>query len=377
MPGNPEKEKRALNTGEREENRYWSGMIKGIKPYIPGEQPKDQKYIKLNTNENPYPPSPRVLEAIKRAADGSLRLYPDPECSSLRETIARHFGLKKEQVFVGNGSDELLAFAFAAFFTGKAPILFPEITYSFFPVYCKFFGIDYEPVPLGKDFSVAVEKFCRPNGGVALPNPNAPTGICLKASQVEEIAARNPESVVLIDEAYIDFGGESVVSLVDSYPNLLVVQTFSKSRSLAGLRLGMAMGREGLIEGLRRVKDSFNSYTVDRIALAAGEEAIKDREYFEETRRKIIETRCRVRNELISMGFEVTDSMANFLFMSHPAVPADFLYRELKSKGVLVRYFDRPKIENHLRVTIGTDEEMDCFLRALREVMACCPQGGS
>lgn len=349
---------------------YWSDIVKNIKPYIPGEQPRDKKYIKLNTNENPYPPSPRVLEAIKQAADGSLRLYPDPTCSELRETLAQCYNLKKEQVFVGNGSDELLAFSFLAFFNPGRPILFPDITYSFYPVYSDLFDIDYRLVPLDEEFSVPVEMFFEENGGVILSNPNAPTGKFLHLESVEDILKHNIDSVVIIDEAYVDFGGESAAKFIKDYPNLLVIQTFSKSRSLAGLRSGYALGHQDLIEGLDRIKNSVNSYTLDRIALAGAVEAIKDEEYFQETRLKVIRTREWVSSQLTELGFKVIDSKANFVFISHPYIHASVIFKELKDKGVLVRYFNKPRIDNFLRVSIGSDEEMSAFMRAIREIIA-------
>ncbi|HHY24619.1 MAG TPA: histidinol-phosphate transaminase [Clostridiaceae bacterium] len=252
-------------------SRYWSDIVSKLEPYVPGEQPKDKKYIKLNTNENPYPPSPKVLEAIKNACNSDIRLYPDPECDILRKTIAEYFNLEKEQVFVGNGSDELLAFSFMAFFNPGKPIFFPDITYSFYPVYSQIFNIDYKLVELDEEFSVPVDKFLEKNGGIILPNPNAPTGKFLPIESIEIILSGNPDSVVIIDEAYIDFGGESASRLINEFPNLLVIQTLSKSRSLAGLRLGFALGNKKLTEGLDRVKNSFNSYTIDRLALAGAE----------------------------------------------------------------------------------------------------------
>lgn len=350
-------------------SKYWSHIVKNIEPYVPGEQPRDRRYIKLNTNENPYPPSPRVIEAIKRAADESLRLYPDPTCSGLRETLGGYYNLKKEQIFVGNGSDELLAFSFLAFFDPGRPILFPDITYSFYPVYSDFFHIDYRLIPLDEEFSVSVEMFFRENGGVILPNPNAPTSKYMPLEDIKRMLECNTDSVVVIDEAYIDFGGESAVSLIGDYPNLLIIQTLSKSRSLAGLRVGFALGHEDLIQALDRVKNSVNSYTLDRIALAGAEEAVKDRVYFEETRAKIINTRERVTAQLREMCFKVIDSKANFIFVSHPVVQASHIFHALKEKGILVRYFNKPRIDNFLRVSIGSDEEMDCLIEAMSEIL--------
>jgi len=343
-------------------SRYWSQTTKRIKPYVPGEQPRDKTYIKLNTNENPYPPSPRVIEALHRAADESLRRYPDPECEELRQTIARCVGVAREQVFCGNGSDELLAFAFLAFFNPGTPILFPDITYSFYPVYCTVFHLDYEPVPLDMSFTIPVEKFFVPNGGIVIANPNAPTGTCLPRAAVREILEHNFGSVVIVDEAYCDFGAESAVPLVQEFPNLLIVQTLSKSRSLAGLRVGFAIGHQELIEGVRRVKDSMNSYTLDRLALAGAVAALEDEAYYRETIRRVIATRERTAAALRAVGFSVIPSKANFLFITHPEAKATELYQQLRDRGVLVRHFNLPRIDNYLRVSIGTDQEMDAFL---------------
>jgi len=348
---------------------YWSEATKKLVPYVPGEQPKDKKYIKLNTNESPYPPSPKVLEAIKNAANEDLRLYPDPECEVLRKAIAEFYGLEKEEVFVGNGSDEVLAFAFQAFFDPGRTILFPDITYSFYPVYCELYNISYETVALDDNFNVPTEKFLRENGGVVIANPKAPTAVYMPLSEIRSIVEYNKNSVVIIDEAYIDFGGESAVSLIKDFPNLMIIQTVSKSRCLAGLRVGWALGNKELIEGLNRVKNSFNSYTLDRLALAGAVEAFKDREYFEETTQKIVATREWVRKDLKDMGFTVLESMANFVFMSHPKVGADVIFGKLREKGILVRYFKKPRIDNFLRVSIGTDAEMEAFSKALKEIL--------
>ena len=352
-------------------SRYWSQLAASIKPYVPGEQPKDKKYIKLNTNENPYPPSPHVIEAVRAAADDALRLYPDPTCISLRQTVARYFNLSDHQVFMGNGSDELLAFCFPAFFnSGGRPILFADITYSFYPVYCRLFSIPYETVPLDEAFRMPVEQFRKPNGGILIANPNAPTGRFLELTAIQSILQHNPDSVVIVDEAYVDFGGESAVGLIKKYDNLLVVQTLSKSRSLAGLRVGFALGHEDLIEGLRRVKDSINSYTIDRLALAGAQAAIEDNSYFRETAAKIIKTREKITEKLQAMGFEVIPSTANFIFISHPCFAAEALFTQLRQRGVLVRYFNLPRIDNWLRVSIGSDSEMAAFAEALQNISA-------
>lgn len=351
-------------------SKYWSKLAAGVDPYVPGEQPKDKTYTKLNTNENPYPPSPRVLEAIKEAANESLKLYPDPDGEELKRTLADYFGLRKDQIFLGNGSDEVLAFSFMAFFDCGLPILFPDITYSFYPVYANLFKINVELVPLNDDFAIPVDRFFKPNGGIVVPNPNAPTGECLTLESIEEILLHNTEHVVIIDEAYIDFGGESARKLIDKYPNLLVVHTLSKSRSLAGLRVGFAMGHEDLIDGLNRIKNSFNSYTLDRMALAGAVEAIKDDDYFQLTRNKISQTRERVTQDLRTMGFKVLPSKANFIFISHPSVKAEELFLKLKEEAILVRYFKKPRIDNFLRVSIGSDDELDNFLRVISKVIA-------
>lgn len=350
-------------------SQYWSKTVRNIKPYVPGEQPKDRKYIKLNTNENPYPPSPQAIEAIKLAAGDMLRLYPDPSCDELRDTIAQHFGLKRENVFVGNGSDELLAFAFPAFFepTGN-PIIFADITYSFYPVYAEFFKTPYRLIEVDENFEVPAEGYFQENGGILIANPNAPTGRGVDLRVIEKIIDGNAKSVVILDEAYIDFGGTTAAGLVERYSNLLVIRTLSKSYSLAGLRVGFALGDTELIEGIVRVKDSINSYTVDRLAQAGAREAIKDDAYFQETRRKIMQTRERVSKKLLAAGFNVVPSQANFVFVGHSNYPGQFLFQALRERGILVRYFNKPKIDNYLRVTIGTDEEMDRFVEEIENI---------
>ncbi len=351
-------------------SKYWSKLAASLVPYVPGEQPKDQQYVKLNTNENPYPPSPRVLEAIRGAAGADLRLYPDPTCSALAEKAAAYYGVSPDHIFVGNGSDEVLAFAFAAFFTpSNRPVLFPDITYSFYKVYAGLFGIHYKTVPLDEQFRVPLQAFDEPNSGIILPNPNAPTSLYIDTEKFRSVIEWNSDTVVVLDEAYIDFGGESAVSLVRDYPNVLVVQTLSKSRSLAGLRVGFAIGHPDLIEGLNRVKNSFNSYTIDRLALAGAAAALEDQAYFEETVRKVKATRAWTAEQLEQRGFQVADSAANFLFVSHPKHAASELFQGLKQRGVLVRFFNQPRIDNHLRVSIGTDEEMNRFVKALDDLM--------
>ena len=350
-------------------SQYWSDLVQNLDPYVPGEQPKDKTYIKLNTNENPYPPSPHVVAAIKQAANENLRLYPTPTCNELRTTIAHYHGLKAEQIFVGNGSDELLAFSFLAFFNPDSAILFPDITYSFYPVYCALFRIDYTLVSLNEDFSIPTEKFLRENGGIIFPNPNAPTGKSLGLQSIAKIAEHNKDQVVIIDEAYIDFGGESAVKLIEHYPNLLIIQTLSKSRSLAGLRVGFAMGHKDLIEALDRVKNSINSYTLDRIALAGALESFKDEGYFQDARQKVIATREKTALRLETMGFYIIPSKANFIFISHPSISAERLYQQLREKGILVRYFNKARIDNFLRVSIGTEEEMEHLIQRVTEIV--------
>jgi histidinol-phosphate aminotransferase len=350
-------------------SRFWSTTASSTDPYVPGEQPQKQNIIKLNTNENPYPPSPKVLTAIREGVNESLRLYPSPTADDLRRTAGEFFGLSPNQVFVGNGSDEVLAFAFQAFFEPGETILFPDITYSFYPVYAKLYDLNYETVPLNEDFSVPVEKFLNAPGGVIFPNPNAPTGLGLSLAQVEYIVNHNRDRVVIVDEAYVDFGGQSAVPLIQKYQNLLVIQTLSKSRSLAGLRVGFALGQEHLIEGLNRIKNSFNSYTLDRLALIGAKAAIEDVEYFQSTTEKIITTRKRITSELRNLGFYVIESQANFIFINHHQLPAKKLYKDLKEQGIYVRYFNQSRVEDFVRVTIGTDEEMDVFLKAVREFL--------
>lgn len=350
-------------------SKYWSQITKSIEPYVCGEQPKDRKYIKLNTNENPYPPSPKVLEVIKKSANSDLRLYPDPDCDELREVIANYYDLNKNQVFIGNGSDEVLAFSFLAFFNSNECIIFPEISYSFYPVYAKLYNIDYKLARLDKDFSIEVNELMSKNGGVVIPNPNAPTGKYMDIDSIKKILDYNLEKVVIIDEAYIDFGGTSVVSLIKDYPNLLVIQTLSKSRSLAGMRVGFALGQEDLIDGLNRIKNSFNSYTIDRVAAAAGAAAIKDEEYFKGCVSKVINTREKVTTQLEALGFNVIPSKANFIFVTHPIYTANVLFTKLREKSVLVRYFNKDRIDNYLRISIGSEEEMDFFIERVKEVL--------
>lgn len=349
-------------------SELWSDLVHRLHPYVPGEQPKVFDLIKLNTNENPYPPSSKALDVLKNGNHDLLRLYPDPASQVLKNTLAQHFSVKADQVFVGNGSDEVLALAFMAFFKKDKPLLFPDISYSFYPVYCGLYEIDFVKVPLTNDFSIALSDYQLDNGGIIFPNPNAPTGKLLPLEQVEAILKLNSSSVVIVDEAYIDFGGDSAVSLVDRYENLLVIQTLSKSRSLAGLRLGFAIGHHDLINGLERVKNSFNSYPVDRIAESVAIAAIEDAEYFDTCCKAIIETRARVEQALLVLDFDVLESSANFLFAAPQRMPAKVLFEALRERNILVRYFDRPRIADYLRISIGTNEEMDSFLQAVEDI---------
>ena len=347
---------------------FWSKRIREMTPYVPGEQPRDRIFIKLNTNECPYPPSPRALEAIRAAAGDGLRLYPDPECLELRQTIARRYRVSQNQVFVGNGSDEILAFAFQAFFDPEREIVFPRMTYSFYPLYAQYFGLNCRRVEMNPDFSVPVDALCGDNGGVVLANPNAPTGMALTLDEVERLVQSNPQAVVIVDEAYVDFGADSAVPLIQSYPNLLVVQTASKSRALAGLRVGWAMGNSNLINALRCVRDCFNSYTVDRVAAAGLKAAMEDEGYFQSIRGRVMAARDKTARRLSDLGFTVLPSRANFLFVTYPGLSGAALQDGLREKGILVRRWDDPVIADWLRITVGTDQEMDVLLRALSEL---------
>lgn len=350
--------------------KYWSRRLSAIEAYVPGEQVNGGDVIKLNTNENPYPPSEKALEALKAAADGALRLYPEPTSRKLRESIGALYGVSADKVFVGNGSDEVLAFSFMAFFGDEKPLLFGDITYSFYPVYADFFKVRYKKVPLKDDFTFPLVELCEASGGVIFPNPNAPTGIAMGIEDVEKIVSADMERVVIVDEAYVDFGGETAVGLVENYPNLLVIQTLSKSRSLAGLRVGFAIGDGGLIEALDCVKNCVNSYTVDGAAQAAACASIEDRDYFEQTRAQIISARTAAANRLAGMGFEVLDSRANFLFIRHSSKTGEELFHALRSRGILVRHFNMPRINNFLRVSIGTEKQMDLLCGALGEIIS-------
>lgn len=345
-------------------------MAKRAKPYVPGEQVEGPNILKLNTNENPYPPSPKVNDAMKNATNHALRLYPSPTVDSLREAIAQEQGVTKDHVFVGNGSDEVLAFSFMAFFEPGKMIRFPNITYSFYPVYATLFDIPFEEMPLQDDFTILPESFFQSEGGVIFPNPNAPTSVFLPLEKVETIIEQNQDHVVMIDEAYVDFASASAVSLVHTYDNVLVIQTLSKSRALAGLRVGYAIGNPELIEGLSRIKDSVNSYTIDRVAMAAATAAIKDEAYTKELTTKIIQTRNSVTKQLEDLNFEVLPSQTNFVFATHSSVPAQVIYEQLKEQGILIRFFNTELLHNHIRITIGTEEEMKQFFTALKDIIS-------
>jgi histidinol-phosphate aminotransferase len=351
-------------------SKFWSDIVHKLTPYVPGEQPKLTNLVKLNTNENPYGPSPKVIEALKAEAADSLRLYPDPNSDALKAAIAQAYHLNPNQVFVGNGSDEVLAHVFQALLKHSKPLLFPDITYSFYPVYCGLYGIDYQTIPLAADFSINIDDYNQPNGGIILPNPNAPTGIPLPLVKIEQLLKSNPESVVLIDEAYVDFGTESAVGLIKQYPNLLVTHTLSKARSLAGLRVGYAMGSPELIEALIRVKDSFNSYPIDRFASAGAIAAIQDAEYFEKTCGQVVATREALVSDLLKLGFEVLPSGANFIFAKHPAWAGAELTAKLRERNIIVRHFKSPeRISPYLRITIGTDTQSNLLINALSEIL--------
>ncbi|WP_101876031.1 histidinol-phosphate transaminase [Lachnoclostridium edouardi] len=347
----------------------WKNNIRKVEPYVPGEQPKGDHLIKLNTNENPYPPCPGVKKALENINSEDFRKYPDPACSILTEELAEYFHLENDQVFVGVGSDDVLATAFMTFFNSPKPVLFPDISYSFYKVWAELFRIPYETPQLDSNFSIVPEDYFRENGGIIFPNPNAPTGLFMPLDKVEEIISRNPDVVVIVDEAYIDFGGDSAVSLISRYPNLLVVQTFSKSRSMAGMRIGYALGSSLLIQAMNDVKYSYNSYTMNMPSLILGAEAVKDEEYFQDTVQKIIETREEAKKELKRLGFSFPDSMANFIFAAHKSCPARELFQALKKKSIYVRYFNAPRLDNYLRITVGTKEEMKALFQFLEEYL--------
>jgi len=349
-------------------SRFWSPVVRTLTPYVPGEQPKLANLIKLNTNENPYGPSPRVLEALRAEAAESLRLYPDPNADRLKRTLADYHRVKPAQVFVGNGSDEVLAHVFLGLLKQDAPLLYPDISYSFYPVYCGLYGIDYRQVPLTEAMEIDVDAYDAPCGGIIFPNPNAPTGRLLPLDAIDRLATRHADRVVVIDEAYVAFGGDSAIALVDRHPNLLVVQTLSKSRSLAGLRVGFAIGHPDLIEALERVKNSFNSYPLDRFAMAGAIAAFEDEGYFQETRQAVIRSREKLTADLTALGFTVLPSAANFVFTTHPGHDAGKLAAALRERGIIVRHFRQQRIDQYLRITVGTPAECDALIEALGDL---------
>ncbi|NQY51700.1 MAG: histidinol-phosphate transaminase [Piscirickettsiaceae bacterium] len=348
---------------------FWSKVVHKLHPYVPGEQPKISDLIKLNANENPYGPSPKVLEAIRLGTSDNLRLYPDPNAEPLRQVIAKHHSLNIEQVFIGNGSDEVLAHIFQALFQHDGPLLFPDITYGFYPIYSKLYQIKYKEIALMDDFSINIDDYIQANSGIIFPNPNSPTGRLLSVAEVRSLLINNTDSIVVVDEAYIDFGGESAVILINEYSNLFITQTLSKSRSLAGIRVGYGLGHADLIEGLMRIKNSFNSYPVDRLAIIAGVASIQDHNYFQSTCDKIIKSRDIIVKELVKIGFKVTPSAANFIFVSHPKYNAADLAKELRKKSVIIRHFQQNRIKEHLRISIGKPEENQQLLTVLNSLV--------
>ena len=348
-------------------SREWTKNLRNIEPYVPGEQSKDKNIVKINANENPYPPSPKAAKVLKNFDTNKLRFYPSANSTKLKEAIAKYYKVDVSNVFVGNGSDDVLAVAFQSFFNSDKPIVYPDLTYSFYPVWCSLFGIKYKNYPVGDDFRINPEDYKEKNGGVVIPNPNAPTSLGEGLDFVEKILNYNQDSVVIIDEAYVDFGGTSSIPLIDKYENLLVTGTFSKSRSLAGLRIGFAIGSKALIDVMEAVKNSYNSYTVDSLSIEMGAASIEDDEYFKSTCKKVIKTRERVTLELEKLGFDVLDSQTNFIFATHNKHNMKSLFEYLKTQKVFIRYFSLPRIENYVRITIGTNEEMDIFLKKTNE----------
>ncbi len=348
----------------------WENNVRRVVPYVPGEQPKRLDVVKLNTNENPYPPSPMVKKALDDFDYGRMRLYPDPNAEVLVNAIADFYKLKPSNVFVGVGSDDVLSMAFMTFFNSDKPILFPDITYSFYDVWAEVHRIPYKQIPLDENFRIVPDDYKGENGGIIFPNPNAPTGVLESIEMIEEIVAANPDSVVMIDEAYIDFGGESCLPLIEKYENLLVIQTFSKSRSMAGMRIGFAMGSEKLIKYLNDVKFSVNSYTMDHITQICGAAAVRDANYFYDCLEKIVEVREYTKEKLTELGFTFEDSKSNFIFASHKNVSAEKIFTALKAEGIFVRYWNKPRINNHLRISIGTREDMDKLIAALTRILA-------
>ena len=348
----------------------WENNVRKVVPYTPGEQPKDSNIIKLNTNENPYPPSPRVKAILDSYDDAKMRLYPDTNSTVLVEALAERYNVKPSEVFVGVGSDDVISMAFLTFFNSEKPVLFPDVTYSFYDVWADVYRIPYQTKALDENFRIRPLDYMSENGGIIFPNPNAPTGVFESLDMIEEIIKANPDSVVIIDEAYVDFGGESCIPLTKKYENLLVVQTFSKSRSMAGMRIGFAVGNEKLIKFMNDVKFSINSYTMNPLSQLCGSEAVYDEEYFVKTVKEIIDTREYSKNKLTELGFTFPDSKSNFIFAAHNKVSAGIIFEELKKRKIFVRYWNKPRINNHLRITIGTREEMDKLFEALQEILS-------
>lgn len=347
----------------------WEKNVRKVVPYTPGEQPKDKDIIKLNTNENPYPPCPAVRDILDNFNEDKMKLYPDPDSTVLVDAVAEAYNVKPSQVFVGVGSDDVISIAFMTFFNSDKPILFPDITYSFYDVWADVYKIPYECKPLDENFRINPDDYKCENGGIIFPNPNAPTGVLESIEMIEDIIKSNPDSIVMIDEAYIDFGGKSCLELVDKYDNLLVIQTFSKSRSMAGMRIGFAVGNEKLIKFMNDVKFSINSYTMNPITQLCGAEAVKDKKYFEDTVNRIIETRENTKKELSRLGFEFTDTKSNFIFAKHKTMKASEIFEKLKENKIFVRYWNKPRISDYLRITVGTPQEMECFVQALEKIL--------
>ncbi len=349
--------------------KAWEANIRRVVPYVPGDQPKGERLIKLNTNENPYPPAPGVKKALETMDHSLFRKYPDPAVTDLTETLAEYYQVEKNQVFVGVGSDDVIAMAFMTFFNSEKPILFPDISYSFYPVWAELFRIPYETPALDEEFQIRKEDYYKENGGIIFPNPNAPTGLFLPLSEVEDIIKNNQDVVVMVDEAYIDFGGVSALELINKYDNLLVIQTFSKSRSMAGMRIGFCIGSPALIKAINDVKYSFNSYTMNMPSIILGTESVKDDDYFKETVAKIIDTREEAKKRLSQLGFTFPDSMTNFIFARHESVNAEVIYEELRKRNIYVRYFKKPVLDDYLRISIGTPEEMEELYIVLQEIL--------
>ncbi len=345
----------------------WKNNLRNIEPYVPGEQPRESNIIKLNTNESPFPPSPKAIEAISAIDTDSLRKYPSFVCPELKSALTKSYPVKENELFLGNGSDEVLALAFMTFFNSDKPVLFPDVTYSFYPVWCNLYNIPFETIPLDENFKIRKEDYFRPNGGIVITNPNAPTGIFMSLSDIEDIVAHNQDSIVIVDEAYIDFGGESAINLIHKYDNLAVIQTYSKSRNLAGIRVGYGAMQNDLVNAMEAVKNSFNSYTLNTLSQAIATASALDTEYFKKCTSAIIENRAYTVSELDKLGFKTLESSANFIFSTHPNYNAKDIFEYLKSKSIYIRYFNKPRINQYLRITMGTKEEMTAMINALKD----------